>query len=101
MNAGEPHPRIRVLGGEVDVITPTEMLRFVDILTGAGESAVVANHNTHSLFLLRRRPALQAFFDEADLVQIDSTPLSPWARLFGLPFTRRLRSPLRNCREDL
>lgn len=100
MNAGEPHPRIRILGGEIDVITPAEMFRFVDLIAGAGGTALVANHNLHSLALLRRKPALQAFFDDADLIQLDSTPIGAWARLLGLPLGPSHRSTYLDWRED-
>ena len=100
MNAGEPHPRVSVLGGEVDVITPREMLRFVDILAGAGGAAVIANHNAHSLSLLRRNPQLSAFFEDADLIQIDSTPVIAWARLLGMPLSVKHRSTYLDWRED-
>ncbi|HEX7759120.1 MAG TPA: WecB/TagA/CpsF family glycosyltransferase [Caulobacteraceae bacterium] len=100
MNAGEPHPRVSILGAEVDVITSREMLRFVDLLAGAGGAAVIANHNAHSLCLLRQNPSLGAFFDDADLVQIDSTPIIAWARTLGLPLSRRHRSTYLDWRED-
>ena len=100
MNASEPHPRIGILGGEVDVITPGEMLHFVDILAAAGGAAVIANHNAHSLSLLRRNTELSAFFDDADLVQLDSTPLIAWARLLGLPVSGRHRSTYLDWRDD-
>lgn len=100
MNAGEPHPRVSVLGGEVDVITSREMLRFVDILAGAGGAAVIANHNAHSLFLLHRNPQLSAFFEDADLVQIDSVPVIAWARFLGLPLSQSHRSTYLDWRED-
>jgi len=100
MNAGEPHPRIHILGGEVDIITPREMMRFVDIVAGAGGSALVANHNLHSLALLRKSPDLQAFFDDADIIQLDSMPIAAWARLLGLPLSRQHRSTYLDWREE-
>ncbi len=100
MNVGEPHPRVRILGGDIDVITPKEMLRFVDILATAGGSAVIANHNAHSLSLLRQDPTLGAFFDDADLIQIDSIPIVAWARLLGLALSPCHRSTYLDWRED-
>ena len=92
MIAPQPFSRVRLLGAEVDVVTPGEMLRLVDCLASAGGSAVVANHNAHSLFLQRRDPMLRQFFRDADLVQIDSTPMIAWGRLLGLPLSRANRS---------
>jgi N-acetylglucosaminyldiphosphoundecaprenol N-acetyl-beta-D-mannosaminyltransferase len=84
--------RVRLLGGEVDPITPAEMLAATAAFVAGGGTAVIANHNAHSLFLLRRTPALKAFFDEAELVQIDSLPMILWGRLLGLPVGREHRS---------
>jgi N-acetylglucosaminyldiphosphoundecaprenol N-acetyl-beta-D-mannosaminyltransferase len=92
--------RVRLLGGDVDLATPGDMLRFVELTADAGGVALVANHNSHSLFLLRRSPALRAFFDEADLIQIDSTPLILWGRLMGLPLKRAMRSTYLDWRGD-
>jgi len=83
---------IRVLGGRVDPIASADMLRMVDSWVTAGQGAVIANHNAHSLYLLRRDPKLRAFLESADLVQIDSAPLLVWAHLLGLPLHRGLRS---------
>ena len=92
--------RVRILGGEVDLITPKEMLHLTDALVSAGGPAVIANHNAHSLALTRRSPAMQAFFADADLVQIDSTPMILWGRLLGLPVERRHRSTYLDWRGD-
>jgi N-acetylglucosaminyldiphosphoundecaprenol N-acetyl-beta-D-mannosaminyltransferase len=99
---GTPNPprRVRLLGGEVDLITPADVLRCVAAAASGGTSVLIANHNAHSLFLIRRSPRLQAFFAEADLIQIDSTPLILWGRMLGLPLTRSMRSTYLDWRED-
>lgn len=78
-------PRMRLLGAEVDLVTPGQMLSAVDGFVTAGKPAIVANHNAHSLYLLRRSPALRAFFNQADLIEIDSVPMIAWGRALGLP----------------
>ena len=100
MDARTDQRRVRLLGGEVDLVTPSEMLKFVELMAAAAGPALIANHNAHSLFLLRRSAELRAYFDEADLIQIDSTPLIFWGRLLGLPLSRRLRSTYLDWRED-
>jgi N-acetylglucosaminyldiphosphoundecaprenol N-acetyl-beta-D-mannosaminyltransferase len=97
---GAPPRRVRLLGGEVDPITPGEVLQRVDRAASGGEPALIANHNAHSLFLIRRSAALKAFFAQADLIQIDSTPLILWGRLLGLPLTRKMRSTYLDWRDD-
>jgi N-acetylglucosaminyldiphosphoundecaprenol N-acetyl-beta-D-mannosaminyltransferase len=92
--------RIRLLGGDVDLITPSDVLRRVDAAASGGEPALIANHNAHSLFLIRRSPQLRAFFAKADVIQIDSAPLILWGRMLGLPLTRNMRSTYLDWRDD-
>jgi N-acetylglucosaminyldiphosphoundecaprenol N-acetyl-beta-D-mannosaminyltransferase len=97
---GTPPRRVRLLGGDVDLIAPSDVLRRIDAAASGGEPALIANHNAHSLFLIRRSAALRAFFAQADLIQIDSTPLILWGRLLGLPLTRKMRSTYLDWRGD-
>ena len=76
-----PDERIRLLGAEVDLVKPEEMLLFAERMAAQGEAAIIANHNSHSLHLLREASLLTTFYDMADLIEIDSTPLLLWARL--------------------
>src|SRR5579871_1595902 len=96
---GGLHRRVRLLGGEVDLVTPAEVLGFVERAIAARRPATIANHNAHSLFLLRRSSKLREFFAAADLVEIDSTPLVLWGRLLGLPLRRAMRSTYLDWRE--
>ena len=75
--------RIRLLGAEMDVITASGVFDFTAARLRDGTGGLVANHNLHSLHLLRRKPELAAFFASADLIEIDSTPLIAWGRLMG------------------
>jgi N-acetylglucosaminyldiphosphoundecaprenol N-acetyl-beta-D-mannosaminyltransferase len=88
----QPNPRVRILGGEVDPLTPAGMLAATEVFLAGGGTAVIANHNAHSLYLLRRSAELRAFFAEAELVQIDSLPMILWGRLMGLAVGREHRS---------
>ena len=76
--------RVTMLGETIDLVRPEEVLRQVQDWVLEGVQAVVANHNLHSLHLVRRDPAMRAFYDQADLVQLDSTPLVWFGRLKGL-----------------
>lgn len=83
--------RVCVLGEPVDLLRCEEMMLQVERWVGAGEKRIIANHNLHSLYLLRRETAMRAIYDRADLIQLDSTPLLHFARLLGLqsrPFHR-------------
>ncbi len=78
-----PEERVRALGGEMDLVRAEEVLWFTSQKIAAGQRAIVANHNLHSLYLLRREPMVRAFFRRADLIEVDSTPLIHWLRLIG------------------
>jgi len=77
--------RIRLLGADLDLVRPEEVMAELDQQVAAGRPYLVANHNLHSLYLLPRHPELASFYADADLIEIDSTPLIAFARLLGLP----------------
>src|ERR1700722_3289368 len=100
MGAPTPPRRVRLLGGEADLITPWDVLRRIDSAAGGGQPALIGNHNAHSLFLIRRSAQVRAFFAAADLIQIDSVPMILWGRVLGLPLTREMRSTYLDWRGD-
>ena len=92
--------RIRLLGEPVDLVTPAEVMAFTARQVTAGARGVVANHNLHSLYLVRREPEMRAFYAEADLIELDSTPMVLWGRLTRKPVERRHRCTYLDWRED-
>jgi len=78
-----PDERVQVLGGTMDLVKAAEVFHFVKGRLAAGQKTLVANHNLHSLYLMRHDPGVRAFFDSADLTEVDSVPLILWARLIG------------------
>lgn len=72
-----------MLGGVMDLVKAAEVFHFVKGRLAASEKTIVANHNLHSLHLMRRDPQVAAFFDKAHLTEVDSTPLIFWTRLIG------------------
>jgi N-acetylglucosaminyldiphosphoundecaprenol N-acetyl-beta-D-mannosaminyltransferase len=80
--------RVTILGAEVDLVRPEEMLLYVSRRLRGGQSTIIANHNLNSLQLIRDNPEMQAFYDMADLVELDSIPMIFWARLMGHPARR-------------
>lgn len=100
-SAPGPAPRrLRLLGWPVDLMRPDQMLGHVEGAIQSGRRAVVANHNLNSLNLIRRLPAMRAFYEAAEVVQIDSTPLIAFARLLGLPVRPVHRSTYLDWRDD-
>jgi N-acetylglucosaminyldiphosphoundecaprenol N-acetyl-beta-D-mannosaminyltransferase len=93
-------PRLRLLGAEVDVVTPAEVMAFTAARVASGQRAVVANHNAHSLYLIRRDAEMRAFYARADLIEIDSVPMIAWGRLLGAQVSRAHRCTYLDWRED-
>lgn len=77
--------RITLLGEPVDLVRPDAVLRHIERCVEAGVQSIVANHNLHSLYLIRRTPGMRRLYDAADLIELDSTPLIHFARLLGHP----------------
>ena len=71
------------MGAVMDLVKPAEVFHYVRGRLAAGQKTIVANHNLHSLHLLRKNAELRAFFNDAELVEVDSIPLILWARLIG------------------
>jgi N-acetylglucosaminyldiphosphoundecaprenol N-acetyl-beta-D-mannosaminyltransferase len=91
--------RFRLLGGDVDAVTADQVMDFTARRIAAQRKAIVANHNLHSLYFLRRRPEMAGFYAMADLIEADSTPLIAWGRLLGHDIGRRHRCTYLDWRE--
>ena len=92
--------RLHIFGAEMDLVTPDAVFGFIDQSLLAGRACIVANHNLHSLYLYQRDAKMRRFFSEADLIEIDSTPVIAWARLLGLPARRAHRCTYLDFRDD-
>lgn len=76
--------RVRLLDQAVDLVKPEEVMLHLSRRIAEGRRTVVANHNLHSLYLIRRSAEMRAFYAAADLVEVDSRPLLWFARALGL-----------------
>jgi len=83
----------------MDRLRPEEVMHQLETWVEAGMKAVIANHNLHSLHLIRTEPRVAEFFARADLIQIDSTPLILFGRLVGRGTHRKHRSTYLDWRE--
>ncbi|WP_339915369.1 WecB/TagA/CpsF family glycosyltransferase [uncultured Brevundimonas sp.] len=86
-----PEERVTMLGEVIDLVRPEEVLHHVAGWVRDSRKALVANHNLHSLYLVRGNATMRRFYQLADLVQLDSTPLVWFGRMMGLssrPFHR-------------
>jgi N-acetylglucosaminyldiphosphoundecaprenol N-acetyl-beta-D-mannosaminyltransferase len=95
-----PEERVRVLGGTMDLVRPEEVFHFVLGKLDARQSAIVANHNLHSLYLVGQDHQIGEFYKEADLIEVDSVPLIFWARLVGRASRRFHRCTYLDWRDD-
>lgn len=91
--------RIALLGAQMDLVTAEEVLARIEAAACGGPRALIANHNLHSLYLVRRQPEMAALYASADLIEIDSRPALHWARLLGLPATGAHRCTYLDWRE--
>lgn len=76
--------RVTILGETMDLVRPEEVMLWMRRWIQDGRKAVIANHNLHSLALLRSTPELRRFYGRADLIEVDSRPLLAFARLLKL-----------------
>lgn len=92
--------RVRLLGGDVDLVTPAQVMAFTAAVVYAVGKAIVANHNLHSLHLIQRSEAMRRLYAMADLIEADSTPLIAWGRQLGLPIEAKHRCTYLDWRDD-
>lgn len=76
------------LGIRVHFKTIAELRALVAHIIRAGDKAVIANHNLHSLYLFHRQSQLRDFYAKAEWTHIDGMPIVSLARLFGYPASR-------------
>jgi len=91
--------RIALLGGEVDLVTADQVMAFTAEAASVGRKALVANHNLHSLVVMRRSRGMRRLYRMADLIEADSTPLIWWGRLLGHAIGREHRCTYLDWRE--
>ncbi|HEX9565844.1 MAG TPA: WecB/TagA/CpsF family glycosyltransferase [Gemmatimonadaceae bacterium] len=90
--------RCRFLGITVYLITAEELTAFIVDAVAHRQKCIIANHNLHSLYLIRRSPAMRAFCDEARMTHVDGMGIVWIGRVLGCPLRARHRV---NCSELL
>jgi N-acetylglucosaminyldiphosphoundecaprenol N-acetyl-beta-D-mannosaminyltransferase len=98
--ARRPDERVRIMGCAMDLVRPQEVWAFVTRKVAAGERAIIANHNLHSLHLVRENADLAEFYRLADLIEVDSTPILWWARMTAGKGRRFHRCTYLDWRDD-
>ena len=75
---------MRALGVDVDLVRPEEVMHHIGQAVLSRTPSRIANHNAHSIYLTKKNPQFAAFFERADLIEVDSTPLIFFTRILGL-----------------
>ena len=84
----------------MDLVKSAEVFHFVTGKIKAGQKAIIANHNLHSLYLIQKDDEIREFFGRADLIEVDSMPLIFWARINGRPSRRFHRATYLDWRDE-
>lgn len=87
-----PREEAHFLGIRVHLMTMTELQQLVAAIIDARGSAVIANHNLHSLYLFHCQPKVRDFYSQAEWIHIDGMPIVSLARIFGYPAGREQRT---------
>ena len=98
--ARRPEERVVLLGQLMDMVRPEEVMHFISGSIASGRRTLVANHNAHSLYLLRRNADFARYYELADLVEVDSLPLLLWANGTGRRSRRFHRCTYLDWREQ-
>ena len=92
--------RITLLGEPMDAVTREQVMAFTAERAAQRRRGLVANHNLHSLHLLKRDRSMGEIYRLADLIEIDSMPLIAWGRLLGHELGRAHRNTYLDWREE-
>lgn len=84
----------------MDLVRPEEVLLHLHQAVTDRRRMIVANHNLHSLYLLRENAALLDFYGAAEIIQVDSTPVIAFAKLLRLRSRQFHRCTYLDWRED-
>src|SRR5688572_6924558 len=80
--------RYPLLGVSVDAMTMHDLNEA--ILRASRENAriIIANHNTHSVYLFHHDAKMREFYSKAEKIHVDGMPLIFVGRLLGRPLRR-------------
>jgi N-acetylglucosaminyldiphosphoundecaprenol N-acetyl-beta-D-mannosaminyltransferase len=77
-----------LLGARVNPLTMTQLNDIVAATIESDKKCVLANHNLHSLYLLRHEGGMRLFFESVDYSHVDGMALIFLGRCLGLPLMR-------------
>lgn len=74
---------IEILGIEIDKTSINELNFSVKASIENQEKRIIANHNLHSVYLIKKLPEIRAFWEKSCITHIDGMPLIWWGKLMG------------------
>ncbi|HWE56907.1 MAG TPA: WecB/TagA/CpsF family glycosyltransferase [Acidimicrobiales bacterium] len=80
-------PRYPILGSWVDSLDRAEFLSAIRTAALEHRRYMVLNHNMHSLALCQTDEPFRQYFERADMIFIDGSPVVAVARFLGQPIT--------------
>lgn len=83
--------RFKLLGVHVDALTIEELNSKIKKIVDQASKEIVANHNLHSIYLLKKNSELEKFWKNAYLTHIDGMPLIFWGKFLGYEIDRKHR----------
>jgi N-acetylglucosaminyldiphosphoundecaprenol N-acetyl-beta-D-mannosaminyltransferase len=84
-------PTYRMLGVGVNAIDVDTLFRLIEEAIATGGRHVIANHNLHSVYLHHYDARMRRFYQLANHVFVDGTPMIYLGRLLGHPLSYRHR----------
>ena len=84
-------PTFNLMGIRVQAITASDLLCIIYEATQKQAKYVIANHNTHSLYVWFHDDKMRDFHARADFTHVDGMPLIALFTPFGIPLRREHR----------
>ena len=84
-------PAVSLLGVTVHRLTWEDLKAGIVDAVENNKHWIIANHNLHSVYLYHHDPSFRSFYARADIVHVDGMSLVFFAKLLGLPLSRRNR----------
>jgi exopolysaccharide biosynthesis WecB/TagA/CpsF family protein len=89
--AGVNFPTFNLMGIRIQAITAPDLLSIISEATQKQAKYVIANHNTHSLYVWYHNDRMRGFHARADFTHVDGMPLIALFRPFGILLRREHR----------
>jgi N-acetylglucosaminyldiphosphoundecaprenol N-acetyl-beta-D-mannosaminyltransferase len=80
-----------LLGVRVHAMTMTDLNQYIREAIVKSGKIIVANHNLHSVYLIRKNTKFRDFFQKARYIHVDGMSLIFVAQLLGIPLQRSNR----------